>query len=468
MATDLQEPAPPVVAIVGRPNVGKSALLNCLARERISIVDPASGVTRDRVTALVEHDDRLIEVWDTGGLGSTDDLAVEVEAQIDIAIRRADLILMVVDVLEGLQPMDLHVAQRLRREGRPILLVVNKVDDARHEQNVGEFYRLGLGDPVLVSALHRHGRSELLDRVLAETPVRSLQTPPPELRIAAVGRQNVGKSTLINTLANEERVIVSEMPGTTRDSIDVHFELDGRSFVAIDTAGVKRRTRLKDSVEFYSFTRTDAAIRRADVVLFMIDVTMEITRMDMRIGHRVEELGKPCVIVVNKWDLSTGFEPKDYTAYLNDHLPMLHYAPVSFICARDGLHVRETIALAQALHRQAQTQVATSRLNNLLAEAQKVRRPAVRKNQAPRILYGTQVGTCPPTFLLFASHPELITKQYTRFLAGFLRERLDCHEVPLRILYRSRRKDDGGDSADLDKPRRRRQPKRRQRRGGRR
>ena len=456
MTTPTEQTTPPVVAIVGRPNVGKSALLNCLARQRIAIVDPMSGVTRDRVTALIEHDGRLFELWDTGGIGSTDDLSAEVEAQIDVALRRADLILLVVDAQAGLQPMDTHVAQRLRRLHDRLILVANKVDCSRHEEELGDFFKLGLGNPLPVSALHRVGRTELLDRILRATPKVAEKPSAPELRLAVVGRQNVGKSTLINTLAQEDRVIVSEIPGTTRDSVDVRFELDGHAFIAIDTAGVKRRTRIKDSVEFYSFTRTDSAIRRADVVLLMLDVTADVTRMDMRIGRRIEDLGKPCAIVVNKWDLSTGFTPEEYTHYLNAHLHMLSYAPVSFLCAKDGMHVRETIELARTLHEQSLTEVSTSRLNELLAEAQEHRRPEPRKNLAPKILYGTQISVSPPTILLFCSHPHLISQQYTRYLTNFLRQRLECEEVPIRIFYRSRHaadKEGKSESGDATKPR---------------
>jgi GTP-binding protein len=429
------------VAIVGRPNVGKSALLNCLAKQRIAIVDPTCGVTRDRVSALVEHKGRVIEAWDTGGIGAPDDMAVEIEAQIEIAIRRADLVLLVVDAQEGLQPMDQRVAERLRRENRPVLLVANKVDSPRHQDYLGDFFKLGAGDPVAVSALNGIGRSDLLDRILERTPRSAARPAPPDLFIACVGRQNVGKSTLINTLAREDRVIVSEIPGTTRDSIDVRFAMDGRSYVAIDTAGVKRRSRIEDSVQFYSFARTDAAMRRADVVLFMLDATAKVSRQDQRIGHRIEELGRPCVIVVNKWDLAQTITTEDYRKYLDAHLHMLSYAPVSFISARDGDNVRETIALGRAIHDQSRVEVPTSELNRLVLEAQKARMPERREGVQPHILYATQVSASPPTFLLFASHPHLIGEQYSRYLMNFLRGRLPCAEVPLRLFYRTRHTD---------------------------
>ena len=430
---------PPVVAIVGRPNVGKSALFNALTRRRIAIVDPTFGVTRDRVTALVEWEDRLVELMDTGGMGGEGDLSDEVDRQIETAMRCADLIVFVVDAQAGRCPGDAFVAKRLRRLNEHVILVANKVDHPKHGVNVADFFALGFGEPLLCSAVQGNGREELMERILEATPEVAGKETEPELLLAVVGRQNVGKSTLINTLAREERVIVSEIPGTTRDSVDVRFELDGRSFVAIDTAGLKRRQKAKDSVEFYSFARTDGAIRRADVVLLMVDVSADIARQDMRIAHRIEELGKPCAIVVNKWDLAETFTQEDYMVYLADHLPMLSYAPVSFMSARDGLNVRETIDLSNELYEQSNLRVSTSRFNELLKEAQERRMPPRRGNHQPKILYGTQLAGGPPTFLLFASDPRLIDANYTRYLTSFLREGLGPLEVPIRVLYRSRR-----------------------------
>lgn len=452
--------APPVVAIVGRPNVGKSALFNSLLRERIAIVDPKAGVTRDRVSALAEHDGRTFELWDTGGMGSPDDLAEEVELQIDLAMRRADLILFVVDVQAGLVAADELVAEKLRSLRDRVLLVANKADHPKHELQASEFYSLGFGEALCVSALHGYGCTELAERILEATPEVAVRPPSPELRLAIVGRQNVGKSTLINALAQEERVIVNEQPGTTRDSIDVVFELGGQRLVAIDTAGLKRRTRIKDSVEFYSFTRTDAALRRADVALFLIDATSDITRMDMRIAHRIEELGKPCAIVVNKWDLAEGAATEAYLEYLNDRMPTLSYAPVSFISAKEGLRVRDAVGLALELREQANARVTTATLNELLRLAQERKRPERSHNAQPKIFYGTQLPGSPPTFLLFASHPHLISEQYTRYLTAFLREALGDIETPIRVFYRSRRSDEDERTHEEKAPRQGRKPTR--------
>jgi len=297
----------PVAVIVGRPNVGKSSLLNALARRRISIVDPTSGVTRDRVSTLIEHEDVMFELWDTGGLGVVDEqeIAEEIEAQIDIALHAADVVLFVVDVMGGFDESDHAIAARLRRLGRPMLLVANKVDGAAQEPGLPELRRLGLGEPIPVSALHRTGCRSLLDDICRALPERRrVAAPEAELRLAIVGCQNAGKSSLINRLAQSKRVIVAELPGTTRDAVDVRFEWEGRAFLAIDTAGLKRRIKKGSSIEFYSAHRAERSIRRADVVFMMIDATRDISRTDKRIAGYIEEQVRPCAILVNKWDLA--------------------------------------------------------------------------------------------------------------------------------------------------------------------
>ena len=278
----------PSVVIVGRPNVGKSSLLNCLNRRRIAIVDPTAGVTRDRISVVVEHEGALFELSDTGGIGTVDDLAAEVQAQIEMALTRADAVLFVVDVQEGLLPLDEEIGRRLRRTGREVLLVANKVDHPSHESKAMEFHALGFGEPIFLCALRGDGRLELLSELTRRLPKAHAVPAEPVLRLAIVGRQNVGKSTLINTLAHEERVIVSESPGTTRDAVDVRFERGGRTFVAVDTAGIKRKSRLADSVEFYSLTRAYRAIRRCDVALHMLDVTAEVSRVDKQLAATIE------------------------------------------------------------------------------------------------------------------------------------------------------------------------------------
>jgi len=434
------EGAIPSVVIVGRPNVGKSSLLNCLARERIAIVDPTAGVTRDRIAAIVEYEGRLFELWDTGGIGTPDDLAAEVRMQIETALSRADLVLFVVDALDGLLPLDRDVARRLRQIDREVLLVANKVDHPKHEEAALEFLSLGFGPPRHVCALQGYGRGDLLAAVAARLPERHAPPTRAALKLAVVGRRNVGKSTLINTLCGETRVIVSDLPGTTRDAVDVSFERRGRSYVAVDTAGVKRKSRTADSVEFYSLTRAYRAIRRCDAALMMVDVAAEIGRVDKQLAAAIEREYTPCVIVANKWDLAEGkIATEDYVKYLNAHLSGLAFAPVSFISAAGGTRVDETLRVAESLAEQARTPVSTSELNRVLKDAFASHAPRGRKGKRPKLFYATQIGFAPPTFLIFASNASTIDAGYTRYLANCFRRRLPCSEVPLRIVYRERR-----------------------------
>jgi len=429
----------PCAVIVGRPNVGKSSLLNCLARQRIAIVDPTAGVTRDRLSAIVEHEGRFFEIWDTGGIGTPDDLAAEVEAQIEAALARADVVLFVVDAQDGLMPLDESISERLRRISRRVILVANKVDHAKHEAALGEFHRLGFGPPLPISALMGHGRSALLDALAAALPEHGVRPAEPVMKIAIVGRQNVGKSTLINTLAGEERVIVSELPGTTRDAIDVRIERNGRTFLFVDTAGVKRRSRIRDSVEFYSLARAQRAIRRCDVVLFLLDVTAEISQVEKHLAGLIERQCKPCIIVANKWDLAEDrIAPEDYRRYLDAHLPALRFARVSFMSAVTGQNVAETLAFAESLYEQSLREVSTAELNRALRSAVESTPPPTRGGKQPRLFYATQIGTAPPTVLVFVSEPRLITEQYARYLQNRLRSSLPFPDVPIRLLFRQR------------------------------
>ena len=432
----------PTVTIVGRPNVGKSSLLNCLARQRIAIVDPTRGVTRDRISALVDIDDLSLEIIDTGGVGAQDpdDLDAEIEAQIRIALDKADLILFTVDTKEGVTPLDKTIADMLRPLGKPIILVANKVESRTDQDNVPAFHELGLGEPEPVSAAEGTGRTDLLERIVAELPDISDQGElPGAVKIAIVGKQNVGKSTLVNRLAKEERVIVSERPGTTRDSIDVIFELKGKTFVAIDTAGIRRKTKAKDSIAFYSYCRSERAVRRCDVALLMIDATEEITNIDKQIASYIQDQLKPGVIVVSKWDLAGDVEPDRYIEYLQDRLSGFDFAPVSFMSGLTGQNVMETIDLAESLFEQARTRAPTADVNKSIAIAAEKRTPR-RKNVMGRIYYGAQVSVEPPTIVLFVNKPEAFTKHYTRFLANHFRKTLPFPEVPVRIYYRARKR----------------------------
>jgi len=433
----------PVVAIVGRPNVGKSSLLNALAGRRISIVEPTAGVTRDRVSAIVELNEQYFELVDTGGYGieDIDDLTEHIESQIRLAIERAQIVLFVVDVREGIAALDQEVAALLRRfPQQRILLVANKADSAALENQAGEFFRLGFGEPICVSAQHGRNRSVLVERILEELSHLESERPAQTMmKLAVVGKRNVGKSTFINSLAGEDRLIVSEVPGTTRDAVDVRFEKDGRTFVAIDTAGLRKKTKMsQDNIEFYSYTRALRSVRRADVVFLFIDALAEVSQVDKKLARFIADQFKPCIIVVNKWDLAKDRAQTDqYAAYLGKLLPGLDYAPISFITATEGKNVQSLLDLATELFKQVNTKVTTSQLNRALEAITAERVPSARRKIGRgRLYYGTQVADNPPTLLLFVNNPSAIDENYRRFVTNRLREILPFAEVPIRLLLR--------------------------------
>lgn len=432
----------PEAAIVGRPNVGKSSLFNRLVGRRISVVDPTSGVTRDRVSAEIKHGGKCFELVDTGGMGLTDveEIRHQVEHQIELAIEKAAVIVFVVDVREGITPLDNFVAERLRHVHKPVLLVANKVDSPSLEPQKGEFQKLGFGEALSVSALQGEGRTQLLEEITALLP-KAVEVPrEPYMRLAVVGRRNVGKSTLINTLAGEERMIVSEIPGTTRDAVDIRFDMDGKVFVAIDTPGVRKRQKVEGTLEFYSLERAMGSIRGADVVLLLLDAREEVSQVDKKLGGYIAEEYRPCVLVINKWDLVEGHEPREFERYLRAQLPGLAYAPLSFMSAKNGGNVTETIGLAEELFEQSRTRVPTAELNRVVQEAASASSPKSKGGRHGRIYFATQVEVAPPTFVLFVNHPELFDAQYERYLTNRLRDALPFSEVPLKFFYRMRRR----------------------------
>lgn len=453
----------PVIAIVGRPNVGKSSLLNALAGRRVSIVDPTPGVTRDRVSAVVEHEGVWFELIDTGGYGieDRDALTPQIEQQINLAITSADLILFVVDLHADIAPLDRAVADLLRGRNDRVWLLVNKSDTARHDSAAEVFTRLGFGEPRAVSALHARGIRQLLSDLAAHVRELGNDAPgEPLMKLAIVGRQNVGKSTFINSLAQQPRVIVSEVPGTTRDSIDVRFEIDGRELLAIDTAGIRKKAkRDREGIEYYSLLRAQQSIERADVVAFMLDATARITEVDKKLARFVADLTKPVMIVVNKWDLAKGrASSDDYAEYLAKALPHLSQAPLAFTTATVDRNVKSAIDLAQSIFRQANTRVTTGQLNRAIQAALAERQPpADSRGRAARIYYATQVAVCPPTIVLFVNTPTLVREDYRRYFARRLREDLPFPEVPIRLLWRAKRSDTADRKPDrVARPRTRR------------
>ncbi|MBX6313803.1 MAG: ribosome biogenesis GTPase Der [Isosphaeraceae bacterium] len=456
----------PKVVIVGRPNVGKSSLFNWIAGRRIAIVDDVAGVTRDRVTTLVQlnEDDeepRFAELIDTGGIGivDRDDLGEDVERQIDIALNEADLVLFVVDIREGRMPLDEEVADRLRYLDKPVILVINKADDPALDPGGQEFYKLGRGKPVYVSTHQNRNKSQLLRLIAEMLPPADAERPAEEvMKIAVVGRPNTGKSTFINTLARAERMIVSERPGTTRDSVDVRFELDGLPFVAIDTAGVRRKAKIRDDLDFYSIHRAERSIRRSDVTLLFLDPTQGISRLDKQLADYIAKQYKPCIFVINKWDLITANPEGSSREAMNKVVVgvqhafrTMAYMPLAFITAKTGKNVKALLNLAQSLFKQANKRVGTATLNRVVREAVEAHPPAVRQGKVPKILYATQVGTAPPTIVLFVNSPSLFDATYQRYLLNVFREKLPFHDIPIKLYLRTRTQSEGRAPASEDR-----------------
>jgi GTP-binding protein len=445
----------PQVVIVGRPNVGKSSLLNWLAGRRISIVDDQAGVTRDRVTHFLDYNGRFFELVDTGGIGSidSDNLNKQVEDQIETALDTADVVLFVVDSRSGILPLDEVVARRLQYLEKPILLVANKTDNERLDHDADEFYKLGRGRMIKVSTLQNRGKRELLDAIFAKLPLNVMFEKPPEepvMKVAIVGRRNTGKSTFVNTLAKAERMIVSEIPGTTRDSVDVRFELDGKTFIAIDTAGVRRHRSIRSDIDFYSFHRAQRSIRRADVVLMFFDCTQRLSKVDKQLCKYVADQYRPAIFVVNKWDLLYGQMPTErWVDYLRDSFPTMWHVPVAFVTGQTGKNVKALLNHAQMLFKQSLERVNTSYLNRLVRAALDKHPPPLHGILRPKIYYGTQVGVQPPTIVLMCNQPKAFTPQYQRYLLSVLRDNLKFGEVPIKMYLQRRRRDDKKDEVGV-------------------
>ena len=435
----------PTVAIVGRPNVGKSSLLNALAGEMISIVEPTAGVTRDRVSTFIERDERYFELIDTGGYGivDSDELSGHIEGQIFQAITTATLVIFLTDVRDGLTPLDKKIAQLLRQHDLDVIGVANKADSAKLFPAAGEFTRLGFGEFLCISAENNLNKAVLLDTIFAKLADHEAGGAPPKpvMKIAMVGKRNAGKSSIVNAIAGSERVIVSEIPGTTRDAVDVRIEKDGQTLIVIDTAGVRKKGKMADNIEFYSYVRATRSIQRADVVWFLIDATVPLSQVDKRLARLIAEEHKSCILVVNKWDLAKdSAETGDYEEYLTAMLPALKYAPIAFTTATAGKNVQAVLDLSAELFKQSNTRIGTGRLNKAFEIIRDERTGAKRSGSGwPRVYYATQIATNPVTILMFVNNPKLFDENYMRYMAARLQALLPLGEVPVRLFARSHR-----------------------------
>jgi len=433
----------PVVAIIGRPNVGKSSLLNALAGHMISIVEPTAGVTRDRVSTIIGRDDRYFELVDTGGYGIVDSdlLSEHIKQQIHLAIESANLVLFMVDIRDGIMPLDKKISQLLRKYNLDVIGVANKADTAKMFPAAGIFSRLGFGEFLCISVKNNLNKAVLLDMIFDKLAhFESGRPMEPTMKIAIVGKRNAGKSTLVNAIVGSERVIVSETPGTTRDSIDVRFEKDGKTIIVIDTAGLRKKSKLADSIEFYSYVRATRSIQRADVVLFLMDAAVPVSQVDKKLAKFIAEEYKSCIIVVNKWDLAKdSAATEDYEDYLTKLLPGLRYAPLAFTTATQARNVQSVLDLSAEIFKQTTTWIPTTRLNKAFAlmKQEKVGISRGGKRGLPKIYYATQVAVNPVTILMFVNRPELFEENYRRFIVNRLRSILPIDEVPIRLLVRS-------------------------------
>ena len=436
--------AKPVVAIVGRPNVGKSTLFNKLIGQRLSIVDDTPGVTRDRIYGDCEWEGRKFSLVDTGGIepSASDVILSQMRAQAQLAIDAADVIVLVTDIRSGLVATDADIAAMLLKSGRPVILCVNKCDSVGEPPaDFYEFYNLGLGDPVQVSSVHGHGTGDLLDRVVEYLPAEPEGEEDGELiRVAIIGKPNVGKSSLVNRISGENRCIVSDIAGTTRDAIDTEVENAYGRFILIDTAGLRRRNKVDDSIEKYSVIRAQMAIERADVCVIMIDATVGFTDQDSKVAGLAHEAGKGCVIAVNKWDAveKDGSTMTAYRKKLEEDFSFMSYAPFLFLSAKTGQRIDRLFELIKHVANSNAMRIATGMLNDVLAQATARVQPPTDKRKRLKIYYMTQASTKPPTFVCFVNSAELFHFSYQRYLENRIRETFGLEGTPVRFIIRER------------------------------
>ncbi len=437
----------PIVAVVGRPNVGKSTLFNRLAGERISIVQDTPGVTRDRIYADVEWTGRKFTLIDTGGMeiGAEDVILKQILQQAEIAIETADVILFITDAKAGMTDDDKQVANMLRRTKKPVVLAVNKIDNVnRDSMNIYEFYELGIGDPIAISAGQALGLGDMLDEVISYFPENAEAEEEEEvIKVAIIGKPNVGKSSLINKILGEDRLIVSNIPGTTRDAIDTPIEIDGQKYVFIDTAGMRRKSKIKEEIERFSIIRAVAAVERCDVAILVIDANEGITDQDTKIAGIAHERGRAAIIAVNKWD---AIEKNDKTMnkYLKDignELAYMPYAPKVFISALTGQRIARMLELIQTVHQNHSLRISTGVLNDVLIEATAMQQPPADKGRQLKLYYMTQVSIKPPTFVIFVNDRELFHFSYKRYIENQLREAFGFVGTPVHFIIREKGKE---------------------------
>jgi GTP-binding protein len=429
------------IAIVGRPNVGKSTIFNRCLGERIAIVEDQPGVTRDRIYGTGSWLNRQFHMIDTGGLQLADQpYQTEIRAQVQIAMQEADVIVMVTDGTAGVTDDDRFIAQMLHRSRKPVILAVNHIDDSSRIPSIYEFYALGVGDPIAVSGVHGAGIGDLLDACMKAMPEDRHQAQAPGTRIAVIGEPNVGKSSLVNAILNQERAIVADEQGTTRDAVDTAFTWNGKPYVLVDTAGIRKRGRVYESVERYAVMRAMQAIERCDAVLFVLDGEAGIREQDKHVAGYAHEAGKPLVIVVNKWDAVTKDEHtmSIFTEEIRRQFVYLSYAPVLFVSARTRQRVPSLLPMVDKVTANSQRRIATNVLNEVIADSQLTTPAPARNGRRFRIYYATQTGIQPPTFVLSCNDPRLLHFTYARFLENTLRQAFDFEGTPIRIIARKK------------------------------
>lgn len=437
--------AKPLVAVVGRPNVGKSTFFNKITGKRIAIVEDTPGVTRDRIYADGEWLTHSFTLIDTGGIEPMreDIISKQMRRQAELAIETADVIIFIVDGREGLTAADVEVAEMLRRSKKPVVLAVNKIDHPKYADALYDFYELGIGEPITISAEQGLGLGDVLDEVVAHFPEHAGEDAGEATRVAVVGKPNVGKSSLVNALLGDERTIVSNIPGTTRDAIDSPFRFGDKDYILVDTAGIRRKRSIEDeSIERYSVIRSLAAIRRCDIALIVVDAEQGLSEQDVRIAGYVHEEGKASVLVVNKWDLieKDTHTMNEFKKKLAVDLAFMDYVPMIFISALTGQRVNKVMEVANEAYRQNCARISTGTLNDIIAEAISVAEPPSDKGRRLRIYYGTQPSTNPPTFVLFVNDPDLMHFSYKRYLENFFRKSFGLTQTPIRLNVRGKTK----------------------------